>query len=342
VKKIFCVLAFAGVCGIVAAQSKAIMVKSLDGVSIASVESETSGGNISVVGTSSGFRAELYAWPSNQKHKNITEQEIKEKISNEYDVKLETEGNRLFAIARPKKKIRNWKNGLNISFKIYVPRKTSSNLGTSGGNIELQGLEGAHDFATSGGNLVIEDVAGKIDGTTSGGNISVQHARDEIELTTSGGNIEAKDCSGKIKLSTSGGNVHMENLKGNINAGTSGGNVSGELIEGELKAATSGGNVGLSGLSCSVDAATTGGEIVVSVAKLLQHIRISNSGGNVKLTLPKGAGADLKIKGDKISTGQLENFNGKLEKETVEGKLNGGGPAVTVKADGGNVSLELE
>lgn len=324
---------------VAAAQDKPIITKSLDGAGITFIEAETSGGNIIVTGESNELRAELWAVPNNSKDNSMSAEQIKEKLDNDYEIKFSIEGNRLVAIARRKRKAYNWKNGLSISFKMYVPKKVSSNLTTSGGNIELKGIEGKQDFVTSGGNLVVDDAGGNITGTTSGGNISVQHARDEINMTTSGGNIEVKDCTGRIKLATSGGNISLSGLNGNINAGTSGGNVSAEEITGELKASTSGGNLSLSKLSCMVEAATSGGEIEVSLLQLSGYVRVNNSGGNIRLFLPKGSGADLTITGDRISTETLENFSGKLDKEMIDGKLNGGGAKVAVRAESGNVFL---
>lgn len=324
------------------AQTSPLISKSFKGSTISSVLSETAGGNIVVTGGNAEPRAELYAVGTNSKSKKWTEAEIKEKLNNDYDVKIEVENNKLVATAKSKKKIMNWTNALSISFKLYVPENVSTDLGTSGGNIELSNVNGNQDFATSGGNLVIAHVSGKIDGTTSGGNISIKHSKDDIHLVTSGGNIEAKDCDGKLKLSTSGGNVVLDGLKGNIKASTSGGNVSGQTVEGELSASTSGGNVSLSALSCSVDAATSGGDISVSVIKLSQYVRISNSGGNVSLDIPQGSGVDLDLAGDRIKTDKMNNFSGKIEEEKVQGKLNGGGTVVTVKSDGGSIYLGLK
>lgn len=337
-RKHFCMLLMVAASYVVTAQDKAIITKSLDGAGIAFIEAETSGGNIIVTGVSGSLRAELWAVPNNSKGNTMSAEQIKEKLDSEYDIEFSVDRNRLIAKAKPKRK-NNWKNGLSISFKMYVPKNVSSNLTTSGGNIELKGIEGKQDFVTSGGNLVVEDMGGNITGTTSGGNIIIQHARDEINMATSGGNIEVKDCTGRIKLATSGGNIALTGVNGNINAGTSGGDVSAEEITGELKASTSGGNLRLSKLSCIVEAATSGGQIEVSLLKISGYVRLSNSGGDIRLFLPKGSGADIAITGEHISTDTLENFSGKVDKKMIDGKLNGGGSKVTVRAESGNVFL---
>lgn len=317
-----------------------VIVQSLAGSDIKNIEAETSGGNIAVTGVAAAeAKLEVYAVPNNSKANSLSEEEIKQKMTNDYEIKIDVSNNKLTVIAKPKNKNMNWKKALSISFRMYVPANVSTDLSTSGGNIDLKNLNGNEKFSTSGGNLAIYDVAGKIDGTTSGGNITIENSKDDIELVTSGGNIDAKNCNGKLKLTTSGGNVNLTALKGNIKANTSGGNVSGDEIEGELNTATSGGNVQLSRLSCSVEASTSGGDINVSVIKLGQYVRLTNSGGNVTLDLPQNSSVDLHLSADKIKTGKLENFSGKLEEEKVEGKLNGGGTSVIVRADGGKINL---
>jgi DUF4097 and DUF4098 domain-containing protein YvlB len=237
----------------------------------------------------------------------------------------------------------DWKKSLNFSFRIYVPGNVSADLSTSGGNIELTGLTGDQKFSTSGGNLDIDKVTGKLDGTTSGGNIHFENSKSEdADLTTSGGNIDAKNCEGKLRLTTSGGSLHLNDLKGEVKAVTSGGNVDGRNVSGELVAHTSGGNVHLEDMTCSLETSTSGGHIDVSIKEIGKYIRINNSGGNIELELPKGKAVSLDLSADKIKTDQLENFNGKMEDDKVEGKLNGGGSLVRVDAGSGRITLRLK
>lgn len=336
-KKICFLLLLSGWFVAAESQTSPLMIKTLP-ATVNSAEVETSGGNISISGGTGELKAELYAVPNNGRENRMSEAEIRERLSNDYDVQFEVQGNKLIVVAKSKKK-NNWKNGLSISFKLYTPTRMDTKLTTSGGNINLSNVNGSQLFTTSGGNIEATDVAGKIDGTTSGGNISIKHASDDIGLTTSGGNIIAEDCNGKIKLSTSGGNIDLDVLKGEISASTSGGNVNGQTIEGELQAATSGGDVQLRNLSCNVTASTSGGNIKVSVTKLKQRVRLSNNGGNIQLQIPSAAGADLDLSADKIKTETLRNFNGRVEDEKVQGKLNGGGTDIRLRADAGQIIL---
>jgi DUF4097 and DUF4098 domain-containing protein YvlB len=345
-KKIICLFLLAGA-GKLAIAQKAdeapYMTKSFANTSIRNVESETSGGNITVASVpASELRVEVFVWPSNWSDRQTTsKQEIESRLA-DYDINVSVNGGVLTASAKSKKKNMDWKKSLSISFRIFVPREVSTKLTTSGGNIKLSNLAGTQRFTTSGGNLNIDNLKGKMTGITSGGNIAVSNSDNDIDLTTSGGNINADNCTGTLNLTTSGGSVKIYNLSGNIDASTSGGNVTGNSIKGDLTAHTSGGNVNLEELSCSVEASTSGGHIDVRVKELGSFVRLNNSGGNISLTLPANKGLDLKVSGDKIRTDKLANFDGKIEGDEIRGKLNGGGTPITVSASSGRVTLTLQ
>jgi hypothetical protein len=307
------------------------MTKSLSSEQIKSVLASTTGGNISITGVDkSEAKIEVYLAP-NGSTKDITKEELEKRLNDKYTLSITVTNNKLIAKAEQKEKITDWKKAVNVSFKIYVPGNISTDLSTSGGNINLVNLSGDLDFSTSGGNLNLAKVSGKIDGKTSGGNIYVENAKDNIELTTSGGNIYAKNCDGTLRFTTSGGNLTLSDLKGDIKASTSGGNVTGNDVVGKLSTHTSGGSLTLNGMSCNLDASTSGGNIHVEMKELQEYVTIGNDAGHVDVIVPSGKGLDLKLRGDKIKTDKMDNFSGKVEEDEVTGKLNGGGTAVTIK-----------
>ena len=306
------------------------LVKTLTSEDIQNVKCETTGGNISVAGSDADLRIEVYVWASNGRDRDLSKEEIKKRLEEDYDLTVSTENHKLTAIAKPKHDFHNWNRGLSISFKVYVPHTASTDLRTSGGNISLTALTGTQDFTTSGGNLVVDHLKGHIKGRTSGGNIKLSDLQDDIDLTTSGGNITAENAHGDIKLSTSGGSLTLAQLQGTIRATTSGGNIHADNIEGELSAHTSGGNVGMTNLSCSVETSTSGGNIDVSIKTLGKYVKISNSGGHIDLQVPQSQGMDLNLSADKVNATALSGFKGDIKKDRIEGSLNGGGVPVNV------------
>jgi DUF4097 and DUF4098 domain-containing protein YvlB len=323
----------------VQAQESPYITKSLSKETVSEVLSRTSGGGISVTGViSSEARVEVYI--RSNRGGDLSKEEIKRRLEEDYDLTLSVSGNRLTAIAEPKHNNMNWKQALSISFKIFVPQNVSTDLNTSGGGIELTNLSGRHDFATSGGGLRLTKLSGKIVGKTSGGGINVTDSGGEIRLYTSGGGIDASNCSGQIVLKTSGGPINLAGLDGTIEAETSGGSVRGRDIKGELAARTSGGGVVLRGLACSVEASTSGGNMEVEIRELGKYVTVSNSGGSINLEMPGNKGIDLKLRGNKIRTSNLSNFSGNQDDDRITGKVNGGGIPVNVQTSG-SITLAL-
>jgi hypothetical protein len=314
------------------------VTKNFANASLKELSVETSGGSISVTGgQSDGFKVEMYVKPNNWNgKKGLSKEEIEDRLE-DYDILIGTEGNRVVATAKRKNNIK-WDNqkSVSIAFKVTTPRNVATFLKTSGGSIRIASLTGDQNFATSGGSLKINDLSGVIHGKTSGGSIEVSHCNNEIELHTSGGSIKADDLKGKIQLKTSGGSIDLQSIDGDVYAHTSGGSVKGDNISGALDAGTSGGSVRLANVSGSLKANTSAGSIEVELARLGKYIELHTSAGSVRVTMPLDKGVDLDLKGNRVSI-PLKNFDGQVEKDRVQGKMNGGGIPVTLSASSGNV-----
>lgn len=316
--------------------------KTFPAAGIKELESETSGGNITVYGQSAGdVRVEMYVQGNNGWGLGMSKEEVQKRLDEQYDVTIGVQGDRLVATAHQKHNFDNWHHGLSVSFRIYTPAAVSSHIRTSGGNIDLKDLAGHEDFHTSGGNLDIEHLTGTIVGRTSGGNVSIRNSHDDIDLKTSGGNMEALYCEGKIQMETSGGNVELRGVKGTIRASTSGGEVEGDKITGDLDAHTSGGNIDLDEVAASLSASTSGGNIRVHFLST-KSVNLSNSSGDISVSLPQGQGMDLRVSGERVHTTTLANFRGRLDEHHIDGALNGGGIPVRVDGNSGEVHLSFK
>jgi hypothetical protein len=323
---------------------KPYMTRSLSADAIKEVVVQTSGGSIAVSGVAaSEARLEVYVKKNNNRGgETLSDEEVQKRLSEDYDLNIDVSNGKVSARAKPKDKNIDWKRALSISFKVFVPQNISSELHTSGGSIHLNNLSGSQEFSTSGGSLHVDNLSGKIKGRTSGGSIHLENSKDDINLSTSGGSIEAKNTNGNLILSTSGGSLLLKDLNGIIKANTSGGSINGKNIGGELITSTSGGSIVLNDLSCSLEASTSGGHIDVSMKELGKYLTLSNSGGNVNLQVPAGKGLDLKLRADNIKRNGLTNFQGTIEDDEVNGKLNGGGIPVTVRAGSGKIYFTIK
>lgn len=310
------------------------------------VRAKTSGGSLSVEGgTGNETKVEIFVQPNNWNDRNKVSQGEIQKRLDDYEINVRQEDNTVVATARRKNdQDRNratdrWKNGLSIGFKFYTPRNMTTDLETSGGSLRLAHLSGNQTLETSGGSISLDDVRGSVNGETSGGSINIRNCHDRITLETSGGSIEATDSDGTLKLETSGGSIRLNGLKGNIVAETSGGSVQGSNIDGELKTGTSGGSVRLNNIAGSLEASTSAGSIDVEMTRVDKYVRLGGSAGSVRVKLPLDKGMDLDLRGNKVVTGSLKNFDGEINKDRVKGRINGGGVPVAISASAGSVYL---
>lgn len=315
------------------------LVKEFTASQIKSLNVETSGGGITVEGGhESSAKVEVYIKGSNWKS-SISKSEIAEKLK-EYDFSIDLKSGTLVCLAKRKENKNNWKNGLSISFKVFVPTKINTDLHTSGGGIDLKSLKGDIVFKTSGGGLNLNGVSGNVKGKTSGGGIKMIDCHDLLDLHTSGGGITVDNSSGTLTLKTSGGGLDLSNISGNIDAHTSGGGVEARNIKGELITSTSGGSIHLEDIAGNVEASTSGGSIHADVISFNNFLTLSTSGGNIVVDMPLNKGLNLNIAAQKITTPALSNFNGTNTKKSLNGTLNGGGARVELRASSGNVTIK--
>lgn len=266
------------------------------------LEVRTSGGHITVNASESNrIRVEMYV------RKNGRELSSSDYDMDDFEVDISQSGNTVRAHAK-RNNGNNWKfwnnNNISISFVVYTPREMSSDLKTSGGHIETVGLKGNQKIATSGGHLKLSNLMGTVDARTSGGHIEIRDFEGEMNAKTSGGHIDVQNANGSISLRTSGGHIDLEKISG------------------------------------TVEASTSGGSINADIASIGQFVDLRTSGGNVTISVPEGLGLDLELRGSRVRT-DLKNFSGKIERDEVEGTINGGGPKVSARTSGGTVRISF-
>lgn len=190
-----------------------------------SLDVTTSGGHITVEGSSSNtVRVEMYV---RRNGRDLTSDDIS---LDDWEIDISQSGQSIKAIAKHKGK--RWSffgNGdlPSISFIVHTPRTISSNLNTSGGHIQVDGLSGDQQLRTSGGHLALSDLEGDIKARTSGGHITATDLQGDFNAQTSGGHINLKNISGVVKAQTSGGNIEADfiSLASSVELKTSGGNI---------------------------------------------------------------------------------------------------------------------
>lgn len=225
-------------------------------------------------------------------------------------------------------KLEDWnskkRSRLNVRYIITVPERYNLDLHTSGGSISVDDLEGQVIGKTSGGSLKIGHIKGMINGKTSGGSISVASCTESSELNTSGGSISIGDTKGNIEAHTSGGSITLNSANGDVRFNTSGGGIEVHELIGNINAETSGGSI-----KCRINKQPS------------QDCSLKTSGGSVTVYMPEGTGVDLdaKTSGGRVKCDHEIAIRGKIDKSSLVGKLNGGGPKLYLRTSGGNINI---
>lgn len=232
-----------------------------------------------------------------------------------------------------------------IDLEISVPTNFNLNLNTFGGNLLVDGnLTGEIKAKTSGGNINIDEVNGNVNLITAGGDIRTKAINGNAELTSAGGNFKVGFITGSAKISTAGGNIFLYGIRSKLNLSTAGGNVRVEKVENDVTISTGGGNISVGGVAKNVDLTTGGGNVHldestgtlkittgsgnISVSKAMGWANLTTGAGNIELNLYSLSGNDthLRTGAGNITLTLPSNANAaitavvKLDKWTIEGK----------------------
>jgi DUF4097 and DUF4098 domain-containing protein YvlB len=151
-----------------------------------------------------------------------------------------------------------------------------------------------------------------------------------------------------LELHTSDGHIKVEQVKGDFDLETSDGHIEVSGADGPLRAHTSDGHIDVSGRFDALDLKSSDGSVT---AEVQQGSKIAGAGwqvrtsdGRVRLRLPQDFSAELDARtGDgRVTTNlplTLENFT-TSGKNSLHGKLNGGGGLLTVRTSDGSITLD--
>jgi DUF4097 and DUF4098 domain-containing protein YvlB len=198
------------------------------------------------------------------------------------------------------------------------------------GDVTVGKVSGRATITSRSGQIRLKEAGKGAEVSTAGGDIRVESVTGDLKATTFGGDIRAGSVSGDAKLETSGGDVVVRSAAGAVIARTGGGDVTLKKVRGPVTARTSGGSI-----TCEItSAAAAGGDL-------------TTSGGDVTITLPANYRADLDVKvsgvepDDDAIISQFPEVTVSRRRGAIsgEGKLNGGGPKLTIRSNSGTVTI---
>jgi TonB family protein len=243
--------------------------------------------------------------------------------------------------------------------------RDTARLVTQGGHIVIGDVAGTLTAETSGGNIVAGDISGDANLHTGGGQIQTGRIAGVAKLETGGGDIRVKRSGPSLTADTAGGQINLSEASGAIQAHTGGGAVQIEHVTGPTVLESDDGNIFLKQVEAQIRASTGSGTVTAWLgaaiipenaaanAHALQgESQFTSNGGDVVVYFPRHLAATIdavversgwrRIIADPslpltISDQDSESGPGTIR---YEGKLNGGGNLLHVKAVGGNIILK--
>ncbi|NUO79591.1 DUF4097 family beta strand repeat protein [candidate division KSB1 bacterium] len=275
---------------------------------------------------------EVQSWPKDEMKIEVTKwvegrhRRSAKELFEDYEISYSqtARGVSIIAEMRGMSSWRRSNDGLQVEFRITVPQRYNLDLNTSGGSIGVDDLIGEARVKTSGGSLTLGRIEGPVNAKTSGGGIELRRCKGDLLAHTSGGGIDVGDVDGEVDVETSGGSISVNGASGN------------------LRAHTSGGGLSLSNLRGNVDASTSGGSIEAELlAPISAPCELSTSGGGILVYVSKDFKADLdaRCSGGDVHCDMPITVQGAIGEGKLAGKINGGGPLLTLRTSGGGIEL---
>jgi DUF4097 and DUF4098 domain-containing protein YvlB len=199
---------------------------------------------------------------------------------------------------------------ISVNYEITVPADTTIRTRSGSGDQIIEGTRGNADLQSGSGDMKLARIVG------------------EIRLQTGSGDVQAREISGPVRGGTGSGNIELEETSaGDVDLHTGSGNITARGVQGAFRAEAGSGDITAEG----TQAGTWG---------------IRTGSGNVRVRLPANAAFDADIS---TNSGTLNvdapitmTVQGRVQdtRKSIQGKVRGGGPLLTLRTGSGDIHLE--
>ncbi len=145
-------------------------------------------------------------------------------------------------------------------------------------------------------------------------------------------------------IHTGDGSIRLRDVHGPLRVQTGDGSIQGDNLDGTLDARSGDGSVHVEGRFDDVQLHTDDGSVELNVlrgSRMQSDWRVHTGDGSVQLRLPSDLAADVELQtGDgHIGLDMPLSVTNLQSEHEIRGKLNGGGPLLTVKTGDGSISV---
>jgi DUF4097 and DUF4098 domain-containing protein YvlB len=252
--------------------------------------------------------------------------------------------------------------GLQVDLEVHVPKRSSVNLWTDRGAVQVTGLAGSVTAHGERGEIEIRDTGGDVSVEQARGDVHIVGARGNVKLSGKGGQIEIADVNGeavvegefygpiRIEKAARGArfisrrtDLTITQLAGRIDTGS--GRLEISNAPGNLTLATRKYDVVLENVTGRVHIENRDGDVQLRFSQPpREEVEVTNASGSIELVLPPTSTFEVQAetrKGDiECEFSELAPQKKKLHGDTkLEGKLGAKGPLLRLKTSYGTIRL---
>jgi hypothetical protein len=216
-------------------------------------------------------------------------------------------------------------NNVSIDWTITVPPDTDLHAEAGSGDLKIDGIKGAANFALGSGSVKANNI---------GGDVEIRVGSGDVDLSNIGGQVTGNAGSGDVQFATVKGNVRFEAGSGDIRMDGPGAGV-------DLRSGS--GGITVKNASGDVRAHTSSGEIEVQGNPGESHYwDIRTTSGDVTLEVPSSASLRLNARSDSgsIDTSLPISMEGTSDKQQLRAKIGDGKARAEVETGSGNITVK--
>jgi Toastrack DUF4097 len=166
----------------------------------------------------------------------------------------------------------------------------------------------------------------------------------DLTVRSGDGSVEADSINGNVDVTTGDGSITVQGAKGNIHFHSGDGHIEARGLDGMVDASSGDGHISLEGRFDGLSIKTGDGSVTARAAagsKVASSWSIRTGDGSVDLEVPGDlkANLDASTHDGHISMGLEVTVEGTFSSSSIHGKLNGGGPSLSIHTGDGSIHL---
>jgi len=210
------------------------------------------------------------------------------------------------------------------------------------GSLDLESLTGELQVRGSRARVSIKDARGPVDVQTSYAPVSIEDAGADVRLENRHGRAEVRRVAGALTAKLSDGDAEIEEIAGRVVLEVRDGEVRGRQLEGGAALEVWDRRVELSAFAGRVEIRSRAAEVILlPELPITDSVDVTSEDGPIRLRVPARSRFDLVAgsEGGRVDVELPDLVRGEGADGVVEGRVGGGGAAVSLRSRRGDVRV---